>query len=92
MIKAHQILETLTWIHPHERQEILFRTMSKRLPLTGDIGYKKVKSLQKELESVIAPHVMKGYDTKKTHDENCIAHLQSTFVSGEFWDDAFSHF
>ena len=65
------------------------RTMTKKLQMTPDICYKRLRHIMLEVEKKVVPCVMKMYNMAKTHDENCDLHLQQEYVSLGSFEDTF---
>jgi hypothetical protein len=79
---ASIILDTMDWIPQESKAEILVRTMTKNLPLTPELAYKRFKENLHYLSKTLIPKIMEfGYDFDISHEENCDAYLQHTFVS-----------
>ena len=72
----------MDWIPQESKREILVRTLTKKLPLTPELAYKRFKENLHYLSKTLIPKIMEfGYDFDISHEENCDAYLQHTFVS-----------
>jgi hypothetical protein len=61
-------LENLTFILPHQKAEIMWRTGTSKEALTPDIAWKRCKTIDLELRKLantLKPFIVAG----KTHDE-----------------------
>lgn len=93
------LLESLTFILPHQKEEIMWRTGSSKEPLTPEIAWKRAKSVDAELEKLakaLKPFVVAG----KTHNEIVDMLVQSLFESlinfvgrphPQHWEHAHNH-
>lgn len=77
--RAFEILNSLTWIPQAARDDVMVRTMTKKLLLTPEICYKRLRQVILDVDKKIVPEIMQIYDTNKTHDENCDLYLQKTY-------------
>ena len=74
------LLESLTFVLPHQKEEVLWRTASSKEPLTPEIAWKRAKSIDNELEKIskaVKPFIVAG----KTHNEIVDMLVQSLFES-----------
>jgi hypothetical protein len=72
------LLESLTFVLPHQKEEIMWRTGSSKEPLTAEIAWKRAKSVDNELEKLakaLKPFIVAG----KTHNEIVDLLVQSLF-------------
>ena len=72
------LLECLTFILPHQKEEIMWRTGSSKEPLTAEIAWKRAKSVDIEMEKLakaLKPFIVAG----KTHNEIVDSLVQSMF-------------
>lgn len=68
MDQAFALLDSLDFLYPHQKAEILWRTASSKEQLDADIAWKREKGIEKELavlSATIKPFVPKA----KTHEE-----------------------
>ena len=72
------LLESLTFILPHQKEEVMWRTGSSKEPLTPEIAWKRAKAVDNELEKLaraLKPFIVAG----KTHNEIVDMFVQSLF-------------
>jgi len=80
MDQAFALLDSLDFLYPHQKAEILWRTASSKEQLDADIAWKREKGIEKELEKLAAemkPLVAKA----KTHEEACNMLVQTLYES-----------
>ena len=76
------LLENLTFILPHQKAEIMWRTGTSKEALTPDIAWKRCKTIDLELRKLanaLKPFIVAG----KTHDE-IVDMLGTTFTTGSY--------
>jgi hypothetical protein len=93
------LLETLTFLLPFQKEEIMWRTATSKEPINPEIAWKRAKSVDNEmanLAKVIRPLIAAG----KTHDETVDLLVQSSYeaLTGStgkahpmFWEHAHNH-
>lgn len=88
---ASDIVDTLSFIPPHYRIEIMYRTAASKALLTPELSWRRMKLIDREIQKTIVPKVMQMSTTEKTHDEICNMYLQQEYVSFRiFYRDIFS--
>jgi len=78
MDQAFALLDSLTFLYPHQKAEILWRTASSKEQLDAETAWKREKGIQKEMESLaekIKPFIGKA----KYHNEAVNMLVQSMF-------------
>lgn len=68
MDQAIALLDSLDFLYPHQKGEVLWRTASSKEVLDSDIGWKREKGIEKEL-SVLAKKIKPFVAKAQTHDE-----------------------
>jgi hypothetical protein len=72
------LLESLDFLYPHQKSEILWRTGSSKEAMDADVAWKREKGIEKELETLaqkIKPYVGKA----SSHTEACNMLVQNLF-------------
>eukprot|EP00538_Stauroneis_constricta_P009014 CAMPEP_0119550724 /NCGR_PEP_ID=MMETSP1352-20130426/4187_1 /TAXON_ID=265584 /ORGANISM="Stauroneis constricta, Strain CCMP1120" /LENGTH=381 /DNA_ID=CAMNT_0007596669 /DNA_START=97 /DNA_END=1242 /DNA_ORIENTATION=- len=72
------LLESTDFILPRHKEEILWRTGTSKETMSADIAWKRMKSIDKELEK-LAEKILPFSDGTKTHEETCSAFIQSQY-------------
>lgn len=81
MDQAHGLIESLPFLMPHQREEILWRTATSKEQINGDIAYKRIQQINKELlnlTELIKPFI--NHAASNNHQDWCNALEQSLFV------------
>ena len=78
---ASDIVETLLFIPPHQRMEIMYRTATSKQFLSPDLTWRRMKLIDREITKTIIPKIMPLIQPGKRHDEVCKAYLQQEYVS-----------
>lgn len=81
---ASDIVETLIFIPPHYRIEIMYRTNTKRELLTPELSWRRMRSIDRDIKAQIIPKVLQMNEPGKTHAQICSIYLQKEYVSGEY--------
>ena len=74
------LLESLDFVFANQKQEIMWRTMTSRVPLDGTVAWTRLKSINKELKTLselAKPFIAHG----RSHNEVVDLLVQSLFVS-----------
>ena len=74
------LLDSLTFLLPHQKEEVMWRTGTSKEPLTPEITWKRAKSVDAELQKLataLKPFIVAG----KTHSEIVDTLVQSIFES-----------
>lgn len=81
---ASDIINTLGFIPPYHRIEIMFRTASGKVPLSPDLAWRRMKLIDREIQKTIIPKIRPFLDADKSHKECCDDFIQSQYetVSG----------
>jgi hypothetical protein len=81
MDQCHALIESLDFLYPHQKAEILWRTASSKEQMDPDIAWKREKGIHKELEKLSAK--IKPFMEKeaKTHQEMVDLLVQDLYVS-----------
>jgi hypothetical protein len=81
MDQAHALIESLDFLLDHHKDEILWRTATSKEQLQPDFAWKRMKLIEKEMETIanskIKPFLARG----RAHEEACDLLVQSLFVS-----------
>ena len=78
--QAHALVESLDFLFPHQKEEILWRTAVSKEVLTAEMAWKREKLIEKELANLskqIKPFLGRG----RSHQESCDMLTQMLFVS-----------
>jgi hypothetical protein len=78
---ASDLVDTLSFIPPHQRLEIMYRTATSRVILSPELTWRRMKLIDREIKKNIIPKVMQLSEPGKTHDEICKLYLQKEYVS-----------
>lgn len=79
---AKAVIDSCTWIPNESREEILYRTMTKRIPLNPEVSRKRLKENILNIKRVLIPAMHQwGFKDDMSHEENCKAYLQDSYVS-----------
>lgn len=81
--QAHALVESLDFLLEHHKHEILWRTATSKEHLTQDLGWKRLKLIEKELSIVLATKAKEFCARGRSHEEVCDMIVQSLFVSSE---------
>ncbi|GFH49525.1 hypothetical protein CTEN210_06001 [Chaetoceros tenuissimus] len=77
---AKAVIESCPWIPNESRDEILYRTMTKCMPLNPEVARKRLKENILNIKRVIIPAMHQwGYKDDMSHEENCKAYLQDSY-------------
>mmetsp|Transcript_30049 Transcript_30049/g.34919 ORF Transcript_30049/g.34919 Transcript_30049/m.34919 type:complete len:314 (+) Transcript_30049:254-1195(+) len=76
---ASDIVDTLTFIPPHFRREIMYRTASSMSELTPELTWRRMKNIEREISRAIIPKILALADDTKTHEEVCKLYLQQEY-------------
>ena len=80
MDQAHGLIDSLPFLLPHQREEVLWRTATSKEQLNGDIAYKRIQQINKELAKLAK--TVKQFITPTTTHQDWTNHLeQYLFVS-----------
>ena len=74
MDQANGLIESLPFLLPHQRDEILWRTATSKEQLNGDIAYKRIQQINKELQK-LAKLIKQFMGPQGTHQE-WVNHLE----------------
>uniref|UniRef100_A0A7S3P449 Uncharacterized protein n=1 Tax=Amphora coffeiformis TaxID=265554 RepID=A0A7S3P449_9STRA len=74
MDQANGLIESLPFLMPHQREEILWRTATSKEQLNGDIAYKRIQQINKELQK-LAKEIKKFITPESTH-QDWVNHLE----------------
>jgi hypothetical protein len=74
------LLESLDFVTPTQKEEVLWRTMTSRLPLDGTVAWTRLKSVGKELKD-LADQIKAFTAPGRSHREAIDRLVQSLFVS-----------
>ena len=80
MDQANGLIESLPFLLPHQRDEILWRTATSKEQLNGDIAYKRIQQINKELQK-LSKQVKQFIVPGTTHQDWCNHLEQYLFVS-----------
>ena len=80
MDQANGLIESLPFLLPHQREEILWRTATSKEHLNGDIAYKRIQQINKELQK-LAKLVKQFIEPTTTHQDWVNRLEQFLFVS-----------
>jgi len=78
--QAHALVDTLDFLFPHQKQEILWRTATSKEALNADMAWKRERLVERELANLskeIKPFLGRG----RSHQECCDMLVQMLFVS-----------
>lgn len=78
MDQAFALLDSLAFLYPHQKAEILWRTASSKEQLDADIAWKREKGIEKELES-LAEKIKPFIDKAAYHNEAVNMLVQNMF-------------
>jgi hypothetical protein len=78
--QARALIESLDFLYPHQKEEILWRTGSSKENMVGEIAWKRTKGIEKSL-SELADRVKPLMSKCKTHNEAVDKIVQSIFES-----------
>lgn len=76
---ARDIIDTLDFILPYHRAEIMFRTAAAQVPLSPELTWRRMKVIEREIKNKIIPKIKPFFDKNKTHDEVCNAYMQCEY-------------
>ena len=81
---ASDIINTLVFIPPYHRIEIMFRTASGKVPLSPDLAWRRMKLIDREIQKTIVPKIRPFLDPERGHRECCNDFIQAQYeaVSG----------
>lgn len=74
------ILESLDFIPPHYRAEVMWRTATSKEAMTPEIAWKRSRLIERELTK-LAEKIKPWMQTGNSHEEACEAMLQEMFES-----------
>ena len=80
MDQALALIDSLDFLYPQQKEEILWRTATSKEALSPDIAWKRQQLIGKELKrlaELVRPFVGKG----RSHEESCDLLEQHLFVS-----------
>ena len=78
MDQAFALLDSLDFLYPHQKAEILWRTASSKEQLDADIAWKREKGIEKEL-AVLSANIKPFVPKAKTHEEAVNLLVQDMF-------------
>ena len=78
---ASDIVETLAFIPPHYRIEIMYRTNTKKELLTPVLSWRRMKTIDRDIKNAIIPKINELNAPGKTHEQICNIYLQQEYVS-----------
>lgn len=80
MDQAAGLIESLPFLMPHQREEILWRTATSKEQINGDIAYKRIQQINKELQKLCTQ--IKPFIVPSTSHQEWVNQLeQHLFVS-----------
>jgi hypothetical protein len=80
MEQCYYLLESLEFIFPNQKQEVLWRTMTSRVQLDGETAWSRLKGINRELVTLsqkIKPFLAAG----RSHNEAVDLLVQDLYVS-----------
>jgi len=82
---ASDIVDTLEFIPPHYRIEIMYRTATSKVMLSPELTWRRMKLIDREIRKTIIPKIMEIDVGGKSHEEICNVYLQREYekVSGK---------
>ena len=80
MDQAQGLIDSLPFLMPHQREEILWRTATSKEQLNGDIAYKRIQQINKELQN-LSKKVKQFINPATSHQDWCNHLEQFLFVS-----------
>ena len=78
---ASDIVETLAFIPPHFRIEIMYRTNTKKELLSPQLSWRRMKTIDRDIKTAIVPQINELNAPGKTHEQICNIYLQKEYVS-----------
>lgn len=78
---ANALVESLDFIPPHQRCEILWRTGTSKEPMNADNAWKRRKLLTKDIESIRDAITARASGSELDHDEAIDSYVRNLFVS-----------
>lgn len=79
MDQAVALVDSLDFLFPHQKEEILWRTATSKEALKPDIAWKRAKLIEKELER-LREEIREYMAPGRTHDECVNMLIRNTFV------------
>jgi hypothetical protein len=81
MDQAHALIESLDFLFDHHKEEILWRTATSKEQLQPDFAWKRMKLIEKEMESIASTKIKPFLGRGRAHEESCDLLVQSLYVS-----------
>jgi len=76
---AVDLINSLTFIPPYHKLEIMFRTASGKVPLSPELAWRRMKLIDREISKVIVPGVKPFMRGGKSHSAACDAFIQKQY-------------
>lgn len=76
---AADIVDSLTFIPPHCRIEIMYRTATSKVILSPELSWRRMKLIDREIKKTIVPKIMELSTPGKTHTQLCEMYLQREY-------------
>lgn len=80
---AVELLKTLDFLDYYQRQEVMYRTIASREPISAELAWKRMKVLARDIGATIVPRardlLARDEGLGRTHDEMCDALLQAMY-------------
>lgn len=78
MEQCYYLLDQLDFLFPDQRQEILWRTMTSRVPIDGDCAWARLKNINKELKN-LQTKVKSVLSPTRSHQESVDLMVQEMY-------------
>jgi hypothetical protein len=78
---ANALLDSITFIPPHQRLEIFWRTGTSKEPMNADTAWKRRKLLTKDIERIKEAVTERAANSGLSHEDAIDSYLQNALVS-----------